>query len=350
MGRWLELFKTLKNNEIDRLTPGTPVDTFDAWGARAPDHVSKVSQVSQGVTGVSPSIPLKNALEDPPVSRNGFHFSAFTSSIEALADACDPTRIAFCDFETRNTGGCDLKTAGAWRYATDPATEILCFGYRTGGVDYSWAPTGSCDQWDRSADTRDTCGHLCRLAADPYVAFVSFGGFEPVIWRKIMVGRHGFPPIPTRRWVDLRAVCCSFALPRSLDKTLAALGLPIKKDNEGQRLVRSLSRPNRKTGAYSELTRAIVERVAAYNRIDILALEAMHRQGLARLSAAEQAVWELDQRINARGIAIDASFVEAAKRIADHELGEVVAEFAGLTDGLSPYQVQKTREWLKGRK
>ena len=32
---------------------------------------------------------------------------------------------------------------------------------------------------------------------------------------------------------------------------------------------------------------------------------------------AEQAVWELDQRINARGIAIDVGFVQAAKRIAD---------------------------------
>ena len=149
------------------------------------------------------------------------------------------------------------------------------------------------------------------------MAFVCFGGFEPAVWSKIMVERHGFPPIPTQRWVDLRATASSFALPRSLDKALAALGLPIEKDKEGQRLVRSLSRPNRKTGAYPELTPAIVERVAAYNRIDILALEAMRRQGLGRLSAAEQEVWELDQRINARGIAIDVDFVEAAKRIAD---------------------------------
>jgi DNA polymerase len=243
----------------------------------------------------------------------------------------------FCDFETRNVGGCDLAKAGAWRYADDPATEILCFGYRVDGVDRSWTPGGA----RKPLDT---------LAADPAASFVCFGGFEQTIWRKIMVERHGFSPIPTGRWIDLRAVCCSFALPRSLDKTLSALGLSIEKDNEGQRLVRSLSRPNRKTGAYPELTQAIVKRVAEYNRIDILALEAMHRQGLARLSAAEQVVWELDQRINARGIAIDASFVEAAKRIADHEMGEVVAEFAGLTDGLSPYQVQKTREWLKGRK
>ena len=75
----------------------------------------------------------------------------------------------------------------------------------------------------------------------------------------------------------------------------------------------------------------------------------MRGQGLGRLSAAEQAVWELDQRINARGIAIDVGFVEAAKRIADRQMGEVIAEFAQLTGDISPHQVQKTREWLKGR-
>ena len=198
----------------------------------------------------------------------------------------------------------------------------------------------------RPANSRDP---LEALAANPEVTFVCFGGFEPAVWSQIMVERHGFPSIETRRWVDLRATASSLALPRSLDKALVALGLPIEKDKEGQRLVRSLSRPNRKTGAYPELTPAIVERVAAYNRIDIVALEAMRGQGLGRLSVAEQAVWELDQRINARGIAIDVGFVEAAKRIADQVMGEAIAEFVQLTDGVSPFQVQKTRDWLKAR-
>ncbi len=60
-------------------------------------------------------------------------------------------------------------------------------------------------------------------------------------------------------------------------------------------------------------------------------------------------MWELDQRINARGIAIDVGFVLAAKNIADQAMGEVIVEFASLTGGISPYQVQKTREWLKDR-
>jgi DNA polymerase bacteriophage-type len=246
--------------------------------------------------------------------------------------------IVFCDFETLNIGGCDLMKAGAWRYAADPATEIICFGYRAAGVDYSWNP---------ACDSRDP---LERFAAAPGVMFVSFGGFEAAVWAKIMVVRHGFPPIPVSRWVDLRATCCCLALPRELDKTLKVLGVPIKKDKAGQSLVRSLSKPDRKTKAYPELTPEIVARIAEYNRIDILALEAMHKQGLGALPAPEQAVWELDQRINARGITIDVDFVQAAKQLADRATMEATEEFARLTDGLTPYQVQKIRDWLKSRK
>jgi DNA polymerase len=61
-------------------------------------------------------------------------------------------------------------------------------------------------------------------------------------------------------------------------------------------------------------------------------------------------VWELDQRINARGIAIDVDFVQAAKRIADQVMGEAFAEFTQLTGGVLPTQVAKTREWLRDRR
>jgi DNA polymerase len=271
---------------------------------------------------------------------NGSRLPAIQSStsIPKPDASYDAATTVFCDFETRNTGGCDLTRAGAWRYASDPATEIICFGCRVSGADHFWAPT---------MKSRDP---LERLAADPAVTFVSFGGFEPVVWRKLMVEHHGFPPIPTERWLDLRATANTLALPRTLEKLLAALGLPIEKDMEGQRLVRSLSRPNRRTGLYPELTPAILERVIAYNRIDILALEAMRKQGLGRLDPTERKVWELDQKINARGIAIDVEFVESAKRIADQVMGEAVAEFMELTGGITPYQVARIREWLRDQR
>ena len=343
MSRWLALYLNLVGH-----SPLTDGDTSRHTDARAngwphADHHTPspvCHDLSPSVSGGRSRFSAIQSSLAAPVSLNGSRFSAIQPSIRAHecdTAACNEALTVFCDFETRNVGGCDLTKVGVWRYATDSATEILCFGYRVGGVNHSWAPT---------SHSRDP---LKDLAANPDVEFVCFGGFEQVVWQKIMVDRHGFPPISTQRWVDLRATASSFALPRSLDKALAALRLPFEKDKAGQRLVRSLSRLDRKTGAYPELTPAIVERVAEYNRVDIVALQAMRGQGLGRLSADEQAVWELDQRINARGIAIDVGFVEAAKSIADQVMGEAIAEFARLTDGLSPYQVQKTRDWLKAR-
>ena len=356
MGRWLELFRELTADVSHRDTSDTfdtsnkttgfrarhSNDAFrhlDGQVSKAVDGVSRSETLGfprgvRGVAGVIDKAALRSALEAP----NGSHYSAASSLIETPAATVERALVVFCDFETRNTGGCDLTKAGAWRYAADPATEILCFGYRAGATDYSWSP---------ASNLRDP---LAALAADPDAMFACFGGLEAAVWAKIMTGRYGFPPVPTRRWIDLRATCCSLALPRSLDKTLTAMGLAVEKDKAGQRLVRSLSRLDRKTGVYPELTPAIVERIAAYNRIDIVALEAMHSQGLGSLPAPEQAVWELDQRINARGIAIDVDFVQAAKRIADQAMGEAIEEFARLTDGVSPHQVQKTRAWLRSRK
>jgi DNA polymerase len=243
----------------------------------------------------------------------------------------------FLDFETRNTGGCKLKEAGAWRYAADHATEILSLVYRQNGDGESrlWTPTMATHE-------------LAALAADPAVVFVCFGDFEIAVWSEIMTRRHGFPEIPLARWNNTQAVCSSLALPRALGKVLPVLGAPVVKDDAGRRLVLSLSRPHRKTSAYPEATPAILERVSAYNRIDVEALAAIHA-ATGDLPERERQVWELDQRINQRGIGIDTDFVHAAKGIAEQSRGVLLDEFAGLTGGLSPYQVTASRNWLKGR-
>src|SRR5262249_2929383 len=67
------------------------------------------------------------------------------------------------------------------------------------------------------------------------------------------------------------------------------------------------------------------------------------------LPERERQVWELDQKINQRGIAIDIGFVNAAKQIAESSAEVLLAEFAALTKGLAPYQVEKTRAWLTGQ-
>jgi DNA polymerase len=244
--------------------------------------------------------------------------------------------LVLLDFETRNTGGCKLDTAGAWRYADDPATEILTLTYRGGdGEFHLWIPSIKMDE-------------LAALAADPSTTFVCFGDFEMAVWTQIMVRRYGLPEIPLSRWNNTQAACSYFALPRTLGKVLPVIGAEVAKDDAGRRLVLSLSRPSRKTGKYPEVTPEVLERVSAYNRIDVDGLTAIHA-AVGALPEYERRVWQLDQTINRRGICIDTDFVHAAKGIAEQSRGALLDEFAGLTGGLSPYQVTATRDWLKGR-
>jgi DNA polymerase len=247
------------------------------------------------------------------------------------------TTTAFFDFETRNTGGCKLPVAGAWRYADDPATEILTLTY--------WHSGGQPQLW---TSAKGLCPQLASLADDPATSFVAFGDFEQAIWDRIMVPRFGFPEIPLARWVNTQAACSYFALPRALGKALPVIGAEVVKDDAGRRLVLSLSRPNRKTGKYPEITPKVLERVAAYNKIDVDGLAAIHA-AVGTLPERERRVWELDQTINQRGIRIDTAFVDAAREIAERSRDALLNEFATLTGDLSPYQGAKTREWLKGR-
>jgi DNA polymerase len=197
---------------------------------------------------------------------------------------------------------------------------------------------------------------LRALALDPEVRFVSFGSFDRVIWAEIMEKRHGFPPIPIERWIDIQATCSYLALPRSLDKVLPVVGAEARKSAAGRRQTLSLSRPNRKTGAYPELTAEALENVRTYNEGDVLGAAELHDL-IGDLPEAERRVWELDQQVNQRGIGIDIGFVQGALAIAKASTEALVAEFTALTrgpdkafpDGLVPSQVEKTREWLRGR-
>jgi DNA polymerase len=148
-------------------------------------------------------------------------------------------------------------------------------------------------------------------------------------------------------------MCSLLALPRSLGEVLPLIGAPVAKDHVGRRLMLSLSRPNRKTGAFPELTPRILERVQAYNVLDVEGLAAVHA-AVGNLPEHERAAWEMDQAINARGVGIDLELVRAAKGLAETVKKGLFAEYdaitGGLTEnGLTPHQVPKTRDWLSQR-
>jgi DNA polymerase len=136
------------------------------------------------------------------------------------------------DFET--SSNCDLKEAGAWRYAEDPTTEILCAAWVVERHPWVWIP-GVNDE--RLIMLRER-------ALNPWCAFEAHNaGFEQAIWHYIMERQYGMPPVPVERWDCTMARCLYNGLPAKLETAAQVLGLAEQKDMEGSALTISLSKP-----------------------------------------------------------------------------------------------------------
>jgi hypothetical protein len=360
MDDWLSRFREFKKS-TGRLTPRDNRDDSDnnstKWNpARCNTHPPKAivpfdTFVTGGGGGERLKTPPNAEIEVIPIS-DGVAREHFTYQLRP-SEKCNRTSTAptpgdnsdnsdnsapcYLDFETRNTGGCKLQTAGAWRYAADPAAEIITLSYRAGDGEHRlWTPGfGRCDR-------------LAALVADPDTRFVCHSAFEQAIWQHIMVERFGFAPVPIARWHDTQAACAYHALPLKLGHALTVTNSPVVKDEEGRRLTLSLGRSNRGTGEYPTLTPERRERVATYNRIDVDGATALDK-ALGPLPKRERRLWELDQTINQRGIKIDLEYVHAAKSIADQLIAGLTEEFRELTGGLNPTQVKATQIWLADR-
>lgn len=247
----------------------------------------------------------------------------------------EPMTWVVGDFETASS--VDLKKAGAWRYAEDPTTEVLCFAFsHMGDEPMVWTP---------DMDPHHPVSvRLLELVLNPRITWIAHNaGFEKAIWRKIMVELDAWPDIPDNRWHDTMAACAMRVLPLDLDRAALVLRLPFQKDTEGSRLTRGLSKP-RKDGSYDR-TPETLARVASYCADDIRAESALH-QRVGWLPPGERRVWLLDQLINERGVRLDLEFVKRAQEVVDRASVPLQAEFVKLT-GLKVGQRDKIMGWMK---
>jgi len=274
---------------------------------------------------------------------------------------------AHIDFETRAT--VDLKKAGVYRYAESPDTGIICMSWRIGD-------TGPVQRW-RPGDE------------DPYelLAHVESGGrvvahnagFERTIWNA-KVPKH-WPRLQIEQQDCTMARGLALALPASLDQLGRALRTPIQKDKDGRALMMRMCKPRRMgevytthrcspcsgpackacggTGQIRTVTGTVpvwwddaerIERLQAYCDQDV-ETETGVDASIPVLSPEERRVWELDQRINDRGVMIDVPSVEVALAVVTEALKRADDRMWWLTDG----EVKKCSEaakivkWLNDR-
>lgn len=238
------------------------------------------------------------------------------------------------DFETRSL--CDLKACGAWRYAEDITTEVLCLCWSFGGGSGVgvWVPGEPFPEALDAALKRD----------DMFIAHNA--SFEKAIWRRLMGPAFGWPNIPNNQWHDTMARCAQLVLPQDLDMAATVLRLSNAKDMEASGFTVGLSKPDRK-GWLTEITPEVTSKVVRYCQQDVRAQRELHER-IGWLSSSERRIWLLDQRINERGVRLDLALVDKMQKIVDDATIPMVKRFEEIT-GIPKLGSPKLLGWCNER-
>lgn len=225
------------------------------------------------------------------------------------------------DFETASD--VDIKV-GAAAYAEHPSTRILCAAWAVDDMAVlAWSPG------------EPRIGVLRELAANPDVRFYAWNClFEHAIWQHHMVPL-GFPPIDIDRWQNTQAKAMLRGLPPALDAAADVLEMPERKDIEGKKLMLQMSKGHA----------GYIRRLQEYCAQDVRTERALYDK-LGDLPGREHAIYQMDKRINVRGVPIDVEFAKLAARAADDYQGEKAAEMQRLFK-VNPTQVQAIGRLLR---
>lgn len=244
------------------------------------------------------------------------------------------------DFETYSCA--DLNRVGAWRYAEDVSTGILCLGYKR--ITADGQPLSTRVLTEREIAQRDP--EFLALVNDPGVIFVAHNaGFEQAIWAHVMTKQHGWPPLPPERWHDTMAVAARRTLPLSLDRVGKVLNLAVQKDLEGHRVMMQMCKPG-PDGRFHHTAEKLA-RLIQYNVGDVDTQYYLHVR-LGGLGPSERRVWLLDQKINQRGIRVDVPYVAQCINVLDAARTPMEAEFRAAT-GVAPTQRAKILDWVQNQ-
>ena len=201
------------------------------------------------------------------------------------------------DFETRSR--VDLKACGADIYASDPSTDIICCSFINKNTGFKWL-------WFKGEPMPDGL-YTTLQEADEIEAHNA--RFDQLIYEYIAVEDYGFPPIKKEKWVCTAALCRVNALPASLDMATRAANSKAKKDFTGSALIRKLSIPS-KDGSFNE-DPALIKQMGAYCMSDSVAMVGLTKT-LRPLFDMDKRDWQVNERINDRGVLVDIELAQLA--------------------------------------
>jgi DNA polymerase len=270
--------------------------------------------------------------------------------------------VATIDFETRSA--CDLLKAGAYIYARHPTTQVLCLHYKIGdGPTKGWHRAHPKEGIEQSPFPQDLADHI--LAGGLVEAHNA--AFEMYVWEYCFT--REYPEFPKLIIANVRcsaAKGAQFALPRSLEMACEVMRLPVQKQMDGKKIMLQVSKPRRAVTP-DEVNKVAMglmhaddlpwdetpdklRRTWTYCGGDVDAEHCLSGS-LREMSPKELELWQMDIRMNSRGVQCDVPGVNIAIDLADKAAEGLNGRLREITDGAVPKGSSrvKFKGWVAAR-
>lgn len=236
----------------------------------------------------------------------------------------------------------DLKKVGVYKYVEHASFDMLFLSYMTDNDEVVRLDI-------KSGDVLPF--RLRQDLVDPNVRKTAHNvPFEVVTIRKFF----GLD-LDWTQWRCTLVKAAYLGLPLGLGDVAKVLRLSDQKDAKGTALITYWSKPCKPTKANGGRLRNLPEhnvekweQYGQYNEQDVRTEAAVQAycEASPDLPPVEWKYWEMDQRINDRGIYIDREFVEAAIRESSNYQTAVLAEMHSICGIDSPKKLQRLKAWI----
>jgi DNA polymerase len=251
------------------------------------------------------------------------------------------------DFETRSTA--DIKRTGAFRYAEDPSTEILCAAIaRDGEGPLLWVnPNFEFDDMSVCRSSPGVDELIAEMNRNDAPVYAHNAYFEQAITNHCPNNR--WFKIDYRRWRCTAAMSRRAAIPPSLEKAAETLGLLQQKDSKGKALIRKFSIPQKALGKFIQPIDRQDDFIAfcQYCLQDVRVEQGIHKAlKHFELTGDTLAAFQADLAINSRGLPVNLPALRHAQTLIEANEARLTEEFRELT-GFNPTQRDVLLKWLK---
>lgn len=270
----------------------------------------------------------------------------------------DAERNSWVAPEGSDTKG--LSTVGLRNYIHHPSFGVISLKYdlQDGRGMRTWYTTSAAKHLstaDRSDPWAAPWELIDHVAAGKTLS-AWYSNFERTVWNEHCVPTWGWPELPLEQTLCDMAKGRAHAGPGSLGAFGNAFNLIIKKDKDGDRLLKKFSIPQTPTKKQPKIwinphdDPEDFAKLLSYNGTDVLS-EVEASLCAPDLPADELVFWQTDQRINGRGIGVDVVALENCIEIVRQTYEKYNAEISQLTGGAvkAASEIKKLTDWLRTR-